>query len=336
MALAFPRAFAGAAAGLALLHVLAVPARADLKLCNRMSYVVDTAIGVEDGAATSTRGWFRIDPGQCRAVLTGAVTAQHLYVQARALPVYGPSPLPRAGHADLCVAEGDFVIAVARACGAGQRATRFTEIRPAEIADGLVAMLAEDADYSDEQARLAGIQRLLVMSGYDANPIDGVTDPKTEAALARFLADRGLGADAANSANFFGLLVDAAQKPAGSGFSWCNDTAYPVMAALGVEEKGTIVTRGWYRVESGKCLRPEVSGRSRKLYSFAEAVDGDGRTLRRGDKPLSWGGGTILCTREVKFELMHQKNCVARGLVASGFVAVDVAARPSTIVRFKE
>jgi uncharacterized membrane protein len=325
-----------AIAGAALLLMLAAPARADLKLCNRLSYVVTTAIGVEDAGTTATRGWFRIDPGQCRAVLAGDITAQHLYVHAQALSMYGPSPLPQAGHADLCVAQGDFTIATARACRASQSTTRFTEIRPSETAEGPVAVLAEDADYSDEQARLAGIQRLLVMSGYDANPIDGVTDPKTEAALARFLADHGLGAEAASAPNFFDVLIDAAQKPSGTGFSWCNDTAWPVMAALGVEEKGTIVTRGWYRVEAGKCLRPEIRGRQRKLYSFAEAVDADGRALKRDDKPIAWGGDTVLCTREVKFELSYNKNCVARGLLASGFVEIDLAARPSTTVRFKE
>ncbi|HMH74537.1 MAG TPA: DUF1036 domain-containing protein, partial [Bradyrhizobium sp.] len=41
--------------------VSAVPAYADLKLCNRMSYVVEVAIGIDDKAATATRGWFRID-----------------------------------------------------------------------------------------------------------------------------------------------------------------------------------------------------------------------------------------------------------------------------------
>ena len=56
-----------AAAVLAACAVLAGdPARADLLLCNRMSYVVETAIGLEDKGAVATRGWFRLDPGQCR------------------------------------------------------------------------------------------------------------------------------------------------------------------------------------------------------------------------------------------------------------------------------
>jgi peptidoglycan hydrolase-like protein with peptidoglycan-binding domain len=54
-----------------------------------------------------------------------------------------------------------------------------------------VAYLAEDSEYDDEQARLAGIQRLLVIAGYDAAPIDGVDGPKTQAALAAFLKIAG-------------------------------------------------------------------------------------------------------------------------------------------------
>lgn len=62
----------------------------------------------------------------------------------------------------------------------------FTQVTPAQGADGnLIAYLAEDSEYDDEQARLAGIQRLTVIAGYDAAPIDGVDGPKTQAAPPR-------------------------------------------------------------------------------------------------------------------------------------------------------
>ena len=67
------------------------------------------------------------------------------------------------------------VIAAARQCRTGQTPAPFTQITPTQTDDGnLVAYLAEDSEYDDEQARLAGIQRLLVIAGYDAAPIDGV------------------------------------------------------------------------------------------------------------------------------------------------------------------
>ena len=58
--------------------VSSVPAYAGLKLCNRMSYVVEAAIGIDDKSATATRGWFRIDPAACRVVLQGALKAKRL------------------------------------------------------------------------------------------------------------------------------------------------------------------------------------------------------------------------------------------------------------------
>ncbi|RAI44842.1 DUF1036 domain-containing protein [Rhodoplanes roseus] len=324
------------AATLALAVLAGGEARADLKICNRLSYVVEAALGLDEKGATATRGWFRLDPGQCRVVLQGTVEAEQLFLHARAMPVYGPSPEPQSGHADLCIANGDFLIAAARACRPPQRFARFTAVKPTETPDGLVAALAEEAEYSDEQARLAGIQRLLVLAGYDATPVDGVTGPKTEAAIAQFLKDRGLGPEGRSASNLFDLLIETAQQPAASGFSWCNDTRWPVMAAVGTDEKGGVVTRGWYRVDPGKCVRPEVAGKPRRVYSFGEAVDPDGQPLRRGTGRLSWGGGTTLCTRESRFELSDHKDCTASGLDATGFAPVDLAGKPATTVRFQE
>ena len=79
---------AGLIPAIALLATI-TPAHADLKLCNHMSYVVEAAIGIDDKAATATRGWFRIDPAACRVVLQGTLAADRILLNARALPVYG-------------------------------------------------------------------------------------------------------------------------------------------------------------------------------------------------------------------------------------------------------
>jgi uncharacterized membrane protein len=327
------------AIGLAVvvLPALSAPARGDLLLCNRTSYAVEAAIGIEDKGSAATRGWFRVDPGQCRGVLQGTVEAERVYVHARALPVYGASPMARAGHADLCIADGTFLIAGAERCAKpGQRLARFTEVKPSETDQGLVANLSEEADYTPEQARLAGIQRLLVIAGYDANPIDGMEGKKTETATGQFLKERGLPGDAANGPAIFDTLINAMQQAEGIGFAWCNETPHTVMAAFGVEEKGAVVTRGWYRIESGKCLKPDIAGKPRRLYSFAEAVDANGQVIRRAEKTLNWGGSVLLCTRNVKFELNDQKDCASRGLTATGFAAIDLAGRAGATIRFRE
>ena len=108
----------------------AAPAHADLKLCNRMSYVVEAAIGIDDKAATATRGWFRIDPAACRVVVQGTLTADRILLNARALGVYGSSPIPQNGGDTLCIAPDNFVIAAARQCRTGQTPAPFTQITP--------------------------------------------------------------------------------------------------------------------------------------------------------------------------------------------------------------
>ncbi|HXZ21835.1 MAG TPA: DUF1036 domain-containing protein [Pseudolabrys sp.] len=311
----------------------AVPARAELTLCNRTSYRMDAAIGIEKRANVATRGWFRLDPGQCQQVIDGPLDADMIYVHGRTPSVYGTAPLPRDGEAEFCVRAGDFDITNARGCPASQQA-HFSAAKPSDSPKGPVVNLAEEADYDDVQARLAGIQRLLVIAGYDAYPIDGVQGAKTQAALTKFLSDRKLAADAASAPNFFDALIEAARNPEGLGFSWCNETKYAVMASLGIVEMGAIVTRGWYRLEAGQCLRPDIRGDPHRLYSYAEAIDGNGRIIKRGDVPLAWGGTVALCTRDGRFELADHKDCAARGLNSAGFVAIDVQSSPT--VRFKE
>ena len=316
-----------------LVLLAAAPAQAELTLCNRTSYRMEAAIGFEKRANVETRGWFRLDPGQCRQVLEGTLDVDMLYVHARTPPVYGTAPLPQNGQAEFCIRAGDFNIANARGCPASQQA-HFSAAKPSDSPKGPVVNLAEEADYDDVQSRLAGVQRLLVIAGYDAYPIDGVQGAKTQAALTKFLNDRKLAADVATAPNFFDTLIEAARNPEGIGFSWCNDTKYAVMASLGIVEMGAIVTRGWYRVEAGQCIRPDLRGDPHRLYSYAEAVDSNGRTIKRGDVPLAWGGTVALCTRDGRFELADHKDCAARGLNSAGFAVIDV--QPSTTVRFKE
>jgi uncharacterized membrane protein len=307
-------------------------AHADLKLCNRMSYVVEAAIGIDDKAATATRGWFRIDPAACRVVVQGTLTADRILLNARALGVYGASPIPQNGGDTLCIASDNFVIAAARQCRSGQTPAPFTQITPTATEDGnLVAYLAEDSEYDDDQARLAGIQRLLVIAGYDAAPIDGVDGPKTQTALATFLKSRGLTPDIVQAPNFFAAMIDAVQSPSSAGLTWCNDTPHKIMAAVGTDDGKTVISRGWYRIEPGKCLHPDVVGQPRQIFSFAEAVDADNRAIKFRDKPLTWGGATQLCTRESKFEINEQGDCGIRGLAATGFTAVDMSSGGKTL-----
>jgi len=222
-----------------------------------------------------------------------------------------------------------------RQCNSSQTSVPFTEIKPSTSEDGhQVAYLAEGAEYDDEQARLAAIQRLLVIAGYDAAPIDGVDGPKTQNALAAFLNARGLAANAAEAPGFFDAMIAAVESPSATGLTWCNDTPYRVMASIATDDGKAITSRGWYRIEPGKCLHPDVSGQPRRLFSFAEAVDPTGRTIKINSRPLNWGGSTMLCTREAQFEFSEQGDCGARGLNANGYDRIDMTAGTGKTIRF--
>jgi uncharacterized membrane protein len=315
--------------------ICATGARAELNLCNRTSYRLEAAIGLEKRVSIVSRGWFKVDPGECRQVFEGALDSDMVYLHGRTPPAYGSAPAPQSGRAALCIRDGDFELLNARGCPASEQ-VRFSPVHPSHTPKGPTVYLAEEADYDDAQARLAGIQRLLAIAGYDAYPIDGVTGARTQAALNKFLGDHQFPADAVNKPEIFDTLMRAANDPAGAKFAWCNETKYTVMASLGVVERGQIVTRGWYRVPAGQCLRPDLRGDPHRLYSYGEAVDGNGRTIRQGDTPLAWGGNIALCTRDGKFELSDHKDCATRGLNTAGYSVFDVNQQPSTVVRFKE
>jgi uncharacterized membrane protein len=92
-----------------------------------------------------------------------------------------------------------------------------------------------------------------------------------------------------------------------------------------------VVSRGWYRIDPGKCLHPDVAGQPKQVFSFAEAVDAENRTIKLKDRPLNWGGGKELCTRENKFETTEQGDCASRGFAATGFVPVDMSSGGKTL-----
>ena len=325
----------GLAAGL-LAGLASTAARADLKICNTMSYVAHVAIAIDDRGTATSRGWYRLDPGQCRVAVQGALPSGDLFVHARIPPLYGASPLPQRGDTEFCVGAVDFSNNNARNCRGGQRPALFTAVRPSQTENSekdFSVTLGEEAGYSADQARDAGIQRLLTVAGYDPGPIDGVRGDKTDNALRQFAQDNNVSVTAAARSDFFSLLMDAAQKP-GTGFAWCNDTPHSVMAAIGVEDANAITTRGWYRIEPGRCLRPETAGATKRIFSFGEAVDSNGQALVSGGKPLAWGGSTMLCIRAAKFEASDHADCSARGLTQAGFAAIEIGQGPTT-VRFK-
>jgi uncharacterized membrane protein len=107
------------------------------------------------------------------------------------------------------------------------------------------------------------------------------------------------------------------------------------MAALGVEEAGRLVTRGWYRIEAGSCLKPAIEGAPARVLSYAEAVDGDGRPVRVRDQPVTFGGDVPGCIRASEFEIAGAEDCASHGATQASFLAVTFDGRRRASVRFR-
>lgn len=330
-------ALVGLAAAALLAAASAMPAAAETRLCNRTSVVTEAAIGLVVADAAATRGWFRLDPGQCRAILQTAEMPGKLYLHTRPLGEPAGTSLGQPEQLSLCVGEGDFLVPSAQACTRpNTRLAAFAEVKPT-VADGIaVLFLSEESDYDLPQARRAGIQRLLARMGYDPGAVDGLDGPKTEAALRAFTGDRNLPPDAGALPDIFDRLLAALREGEGPGFAWCNDTGRRVMAALGTDQGGRIVTRGWFRIEAGACLKPPLEGTPARIYSFAEAVDDEGRPAMRDGRPVTFGGDVPGCVRPAEFEIAGAEDCAAHGAVMAQFLAVPFDARRRAAVRFRE
>lgn len=68
--------------GLLLACVLAVPAQAGLKVCNKSGLAARVAIGRFDGHAWTSEGWWTVQPRQCAPILLGNLDSRFYYLYA--------------------------------------------------------------------------------------------------------------------------------------------------------------------------------------------------------------------------------------------------------------
>ncbi|MBI2718270.1 MAG: DUF1036 domain-containing protein [Rhizobiales bacterium] len=67
---------------LALTGTMALPARADLKMCNNTKSRVGVALGYKDKDGWATEGWWNVDAEKCLPLLKGDLKARYYYVYA--------------------------------------------------------------------------------------------------------------------------------------------------------------------------------------------------------------------------------------------------------------
>lgn len=314
-------------------------AQAAYRLCNETSYVFDAAIGVQSRGEVTTRGWFQVLPGQCRVVVKGPLDADKYYFFSRVPDYYDIAATRFEGGRQLCVGNGDFLIAGAQECtDPSGRMEQFIEVQPRTDGNDWELSFAEEAKFDRPRAALAGVQRLLGMLGYNAGQVDGVSGNASKKAMKNFFSAANLKPASESSPEVYQALISELRaKQAGVGLQICNETRFLIWTALGIPENGRTTARGWYKVGAGECVRPHKKPLDGSfIYSFGEAVDENGPIISADNIPLIWDGDTVLCTKSTRFNLTENNNCEAKGLNPTRFRRIELGGAKSWTIRYTE
>lgn len=294
---------------IASLVVLLLPAGAQeegegWKLCNRTSFVIEAAVGHQQGTGITVEGWTKLHPGACRIALPGPLKAGIHYLYGRTSTAHLGGGREWGGRKELCVdPTGGFSLESPPDCAAmGLEAQGF---RPVDITkDGSWTNLFTEIDnYSEDAARNAGLQRLLDEAGVVSGNVDGYIGQRTRAAIADFLKLRGLPANLSD-ADLIDYLEQAAEERGRNvGFTLCNRTKNRIWSSIARRSPEGWESRGWWRIEAGGCARViDRPLRGSEHFVYAEMEDGAQlRTLANADEAF--------CVGRAKFAISGREDC---------------------------
>jgi uncharacterized membrane protein len=305
----------------------AAPASASLKLCNRTSYILYAAVGAAAKSDIVTHGWTWLAPGACETAIATPLKAPAYYVYARSSRSHSGPSRAWGGNARLCVGHGDFTFtapAFSRCTQDGSFDVPFSEIATQHKSDFTETLTGKPELATLDQARIAGIQRLLSDAGYKLAAIDGNDDKPTETALAAFRRKARLSRKANDEALFKALEKAAGKTAAPAGYAICNATPTPFWAAIGLKTGKEWVSRGWWKVPPSDCSTAIAEPLATDhVYLLADLP---------GKKPLVTGSAKF-CVTDITFEIQGRGNCKQRGMREAGFADTVVKGRNGYVAR---
>jgi uncharacterized membrane protein len=168
---------------------------------------------------------------------------------------------------------------------------------------------------------LAGVKRLLADNGYKVGVIDGRPSKPAEAALADFRKKMKFAPGDDNETLFTALEKQASAKAAPQGYTVCNDSSVPLLAAIAQTGPGKPSSRGWWRISPKSCAQALTTPLTGPVYLMAQRPGG----------PVVVSGGEKFCTAAVAFEVEGRGDCAARGLTEAGFAATAGGGRTAYV-----
>lgn len=309
------RLIAGCAIACGTLAITTVCASAALKVCNRTSYIVYAASGTQTKAALETEGWTRITPGACATVIDGALKSASYYVYAQSSRAHTGLSRAWGGNVFLCVAHGHFQLrrpGSSAGCPPDQGfAVGFAAVKTHRKADWTETLTETDEIATLEQARLAGLQRLLIDNGYQIKKPDGEVGAIFRTTLDRFRSSRRLAANTSDADLFSALEKAASATAAPAGYSVCNTTGKPLWASIGMNDEKSWFARGWWKIPPAECASLISTPLSDERY-FLRVEQAGGKSVIAGTTPF--------CITDIAFEIEGRTNCKGRGMKQAGFL----------------
>ena len=327
--IAVPDGKAGAASGLQPERPMK-EATSDYSFCNRTSYAVSVAVGIRNGGLWATRGWWIVPAGQCTVVIKGTLSQPVYYSFARSSFAHTGPIRTWGGAQTLCTGKGNFQANSdgSDTCGPGFEAQDFAKVETNGKAAWVTTLTEAVAYKTLEQARIAGLQRLLYDLARFDGPIDGVAGPKFNEALVQARTALAIPAGADSAVTYTKLLAEAAKSQASAGLTFCNRTQDIVWTALATDSQSKKHSMGWWRLQPQQCEKV-IKDRlvDQYVYAFASADRAEGVSQ-------SWGGTTQFCTRESSFEIEDAADCAGRGFSSAGFLKIDTQGKPGITFEF--
>lgn len=303
----------------------------DYTFCNKTSYALDLAVGIRNGGLFASRGWWTIRAGECKVVIQGPLAQPTYYSFARSSHAHTGPIRTWGGAHTLCTGKIGFQASSdgSATCGPGLEPQGFAKVDTGGK-NAWTTTLSEAPGYkSPEQARVAGLQRLLYDLGRFDGPVDGVPGPKFNETLSQARVALTIPPND-GSALYNKLLAEALRVQTTAGLTFCNRTQDIVWSALGVDSGGKKLSQGWWRLQPGQCAKV-IKDRLADpfLYAFASVDHTEGAVDQ------TWGGAYKFCTRDSSFEIDDANDCEGRGFKTTGFLRIDNSAlRPGITFEF--
>ena len=314
-------------------------AHAKYSLCNKTSYALRASIGYVDGDSLATRGWWPLNPGQCKLVLTEKISPGRYFVYAEAIDGHIGPKRTWSGDTSLCVANSGFFNQRSQeVCrGEPQNQREFFDVEVTAEAKGIwTTDFVEANNYTIYSAEVAGIQRLLNDVGLPVKHIDGTMGRETRRAIAAYRKNRGLvDGNAIDDELLTSLIDEANTRDTKLGFFYCNKASEQVWSAIAFPASKEVYTsKGWWRLDPGQCVKVFKGKLAHDhYYVYGEMGNGDEdpsqtRVLSDGDKEF--------CTNDVVFNFKNDGPCGVKDLNTSLFKRIEIGASPAATYEFHQ